>query len=328
MLKLVVDCMGGDNGASVVVSAIKNFLKNNQDTEIIAVGKSEELIDLNGLCEIVDAPDVVPMEAGALEVMRLKNSSMNVAIKTMKDRNCDAIISCGSTGGFLSSATINLKLIPGVERAALLAPFPTKIKGKKVVILDIGASNENKPSELVQFALMGSLYAKAVFGIKEPAVYLLSNGAEASKGSPTGKEAYKLLKEMDFPGFKGNVEAREALDGHADVIVTDGYSGNIFLKSSEGMAKMMAGFMSSMFKKNLWSKLGALHVLGGIKNIKETMDYKSTGGAMLLGVNGVVVKAHGSSDAYCFESALKVAKSLVVSNVNENIRKGLVDENR
>lgn len=324
MMNIIVDTLGSDLGSGPIVAAIKTFINKNSDINIIAVGNKEELSSLEGLCEIVHAPDVVPMEAGPLEVMRMKNSSMYVASSLMKERKADAIVSAGSTGGFLSCATLLLKTAPNVKRAALVAPFPTKIKGKKVVILDIGASNENSPEELVQFAFMGELYSKAIFGVEKPKIYLLSNGTEAGKGSPSGKQAYKLLQNKE--GFMGNIEARNALSGEADVIVTDGFTGNIFLKSSEGMAKMMSGMMKSAFKKNLWSKLGYLHVKKGINEMVETMDYKSTGGAMLLGINGVVVKAHGNSDEYSFGCALEVARKLALSNINQKISEGLSNE--
>lgn len=320
-MKLVVDTMGGDLGSGVIVEGILDFLKQNPNVEIIAVGRKEDLTALEGKCRIIHAPDIVPMEAGALEVMRLRNSSMMVALKLLKDEQLDGIISCGSTGGFLAASTITLKLITGVKRAALVAPFPTYIKGKKVVILDIGANNENSPEELHQFAVMGRLYSQSVFGVKEPQVFLLSNGTEEGKGSPEVKEAQKLLK--DFPGYQGNIEARVALDGRADVIVTDGFTGNVFLKGTEGIAKFMSNLMKKAFKKNFWTKLGYLHVRKGIKEIAETMDYKSTGGAMLLGLNGVVVKAHGSSDAYSFKCALDVAKKLAENKVIDKIKEGM-----
>ena len=323
MLKLVVDTMGGDNGSSVIVAAIKDFLKENNDVEITAVGKKEELVDLEGLCRIEDARDVVPMDAGAFEVMHAKNSSMMVALRLLKEEKYDGVLSCGSTGGFLSASTLTLKMIPGVKRAALVTAFPTKIKGKKVVILDIGANNENSPEELVQFATIGRLYCQSVYGIEQPAVYLLNNGTEEEKGAPEVKEAHRLLKESNFPNFKGNIEARNALSGEADVIVTDGYTGNIFLKGCEGIAKMFSGFIKGMFKKNLWTKIGYLHVKGGVKEMTETMDYKSVGGAMLLGINGVVVKAHGNSDAYSFKCALRVAYKLAKANVVDKIKEGL-----
>lgn len=322
-MKIVVDAMGGDLGSGIVVVAIKEFLLAHPDIKITAVGKKEELSSLEDQCEIIDARDIVPMEAGALEVMRMKNSSMYKAVNLLKEGDYDAVVSCGSTGGFLSTSTLLLKTIPGVHRAALVSPFPTAIKGKKVVVLDIGASNENSSEELLQFGLMGKLYSENVLNVKEPKTYLLSNGSEPLKGSPEGKEAYKLFTETNFPGFKGNIEARNALSGEADVIVTDGYTGNIFLKGLEGVAKLMGGLVSNAFKRNLWSKLGYLHVRKGMKELKETMDYKSTGGAMLLGINGVVVKAHGSSDAYSFKCALEVAFKLANSHIVEKIKEGL-----
>ena len=310
-MKIAVDAMGGDNGSKPIIEAIKEFKKENQDVEIVVFGKEEELFELSSIARIVDAPDVVPMEAGALEVVRMKNSSMCKAITTMKEEQYDAVVSCGSTGGFLSAATIILKLIPGVKRAALVTAFPTKIKDKKVVVLDVGANNENSPEELVQFAYMGKAYSQALFKTKTPRTYLLSNGAEAHKGSPLVKETHQLLLSNNFEGFMGNMEARDVLNGDADVIVADGFTGNVLLKGMEGVAKMMSGMIKANFKKNLWTKLGYLHVRKGFKDMSETMDYKSVGGAMLLGINGIVVKAHGNSDAYSFKSALNVAKEMV-----------------
>ena len=325
-MKIAIDAMGGDNGSKPIVEAIKEFKKDYPDVELVAFGKKEELKGVSSICEIVEAPDIVPMEAGALEVIRMKNSSMCKAISTMKEQGYDAVVSAGSTGGFLSAATIILKTIPGVKRSALVTAFPTKIKGKKVVVLDVGANNENSAEELLQFAHMGKAYNKALFDIKEPKTYLLSNGAEDHKGSPLVKEAHQLLKDNNFPGFMGNMEARDVLSGEADIIVTDGFSGNVLLKGMEGIAKMMSGMIKANFKKNLWTKLGYLHVRKGFKDMSETMDYKSTGGAMLLGINGVVIKAHGNSDAYSFKNALRVAYLMVTSNVVNQIKESLTNE--
>ena len=323
MKTIVVDMMGCDLGTKATVPGVIDFLKRNNDIKIIAVGRKDELSELEGLCEIIDTPDVVPMDAGAFEVMRMRKSSMIVAISTMIERGADAVVSAGSTGGFLTAATIKLKLIPGVERAALVSPFPTKIKEKKVTVLDIGANNENTPEQLAQFAVLGRVYSQKLFGIEEPKVYLLSNGAEEEKGSPEIKAAHQLLKERNFKGFMGNVEGRDALDGKADVIVTGGFAGNIFLKSVEGVASMMSGMMKTAFKRNLFSKLGYLFVRKGIKEMKETMDYKSVGGAMLLGVNGVVVKGHGSSDAYSFRCTLELARRMAIAEIVNNMKEGL-----
>ena len=325
-MKIAVDAMGGDNGSKPIVEAIKEFLQENKDVEIVAFGKEEELQEISSICRVVNAPDIVPMEAGALEVLRMKNSSMCKAVSTMKEEGFDAVISAGSTGGFLSAATLILKTIPGVKRSCLVTCFPTKIKGKKVVVLDVGANNENNAEELVQFAYMGKAYNQALFGTKEPKTYLLSNGAEEHKGSPLVKEAHKLLKEANFEGFQGNMEARDVLNGDADIIVADGFSGNVMLKGMEGIAKMMSGMIKNNFKKNLWTKLGYLHVRKGFKDMSETMDYKSTGGAMLLGINGVVVKAHGNSDAYSFKSALRVAKQMVDFQVVNKIKESFKNE--
>lgn len=320
MIKIVVDAMGGDAGSKVIVDAINSFSEKHNDVNFVVVGKKEELSDVKGH-EIVDARDVIPMEAGALEVMRSKESSMYKAVNICKNENGNAVISCGSTGGFLSTSTLLFKNIEGVKRSCLVAPFPTKIKNKKVVILDVGANNENSAVELVQFAKMGRLYSQKVYGVTSPKVYLLSNGSEEGKGAPIVKEAYKLLKDGNFEGFMGNIEARDALSGEADVIVCDGFTGNVFLKASEGVAKLMSTMIKAAFKKNLWSMLGYLHVKKGMKEMSETMDYKSTGGALLLGVNNVTVKAHGNSDAYAFECAINVAYSLARANIVEEIKK-------
>ena len=242
MLKMVVDTMGGDNGSKVVVTAIKNFLKKNNDVEIIAVGKKQELQELEGICEIIDAPDVVPMTAGALDVLRMKNSSMMIALNLIKQGRGDGIVSCGSTGGFLASSTIILKMIPGVKRAAIVTAFPLQKRHNYLTLLDCGANLENSSEELVQFAWMGRLYSQIVVGVSEPNVYLLSNGGEDEKGLSTIKVANKMLRESKFPNFVGNIEAREAiLDPNVDVLVANGFDGNVFLKTMGEYPRRMAG---------------------------------------------------------------------------------------
>lgn len=324
MITIAVDTMGGDNGSKIVVSAIKNLLKMFDDVKVIAVGKQEELTDLEGLCEIVDARDVVPMTAGALDVLRMRGSSMVKAINLVREGKADAVVSCGSTGGFLAASTICLKMIKGVKRAALVTGFPVREKGKYLTVLDCGANNENSAEELVQFALMGRLYSKAAGGYDDPRVYLLSNGAEDEKGAPEVKEANRLLRESNFPNFCGNIEAREAiLDQDVHVVVAPGFSGNIFLKGVEGTAKYVSGLMKEGFKKNILTMIGALFAKKGIDDMKKRMDYKAVGGALLLGVNGVVVKGHGNSDAYSFTNALRVAYKMVKDDVVNNIKEGI-----
>ena len=326
MARLIVDAMGGDNGSKAVVEALLNYLEKKPETRFTVVGKKEELTALEGKAEIVDARDIVPMEAGALEAMRMKDSSMYKAIALYKEGGYDGIASCGSTGAFLSLATLILKTIPGIKRAALVAPFPTKVKGKYVIVLDAGASNENSPEEMAQFAVMGRYYYQAVYDKEEPNVYLLSNGSEEHKGSPNGQAAFKLIKGMNLPGFKGNLEARYVCAGEADVVVADGYTGNIFVKSSEGMAKIVGSMIKSTFKKNFITKLGYLFVRKGMKEMTATMDYRSTGGALFLGINGNVMKIHGNADAYCFESGITCLDKLVEGNVVNKIKESLKNE--
>lgn len=322
MIKLAVDAMGSDNGSPIVVEAIKKFHEEYKDVEFYVCGKKEELSELSSFCKIIDAQDVMKMEDGALEVMRKRETSMLKAVDLVANGTCDGVVGAGSTGAFLTAATIKLKLIPGVLRAALLTTFPT-VDGKGVVITDIGANNENTPEHLEQFAHIGAVYAKCVRKVANPKVFLLSNGAEEKKGSPLVKEAHQLLKNSKADYFKGNLEARYALTGEADVVITNGFDGNIFLKSTEGVAKMMSALMKSAFKKNIFTKIGYLFAKSGIDEMVKTMDYKQYGGAMLVGVNGVVVKGHGSSDARAFYHAIRVTKEMVESGVVASLKEAM-----
>ena len=326
MITLVVDMMGSDKGPSELLDGVKEFLndENFNDASLVLVGRQEELAEAKDLprVEIIDARDIMPMEAGAFEALRSKNSSMFKAMTLLKEKNYDAIVSAGSTGAFISLATVKMKMIQGVERAALVSPFPSKV-GKQVTVLDIGANNENNAYQIFQFAQMGKIYSESVLNVEKPNIYLLSNGAEEKKGSPEIKEAHILIKESGLEGFKGNIEGRDALKGDVDVLVTGGYAGNVFLKTNEGMASIMSSMMKDAFNRNIFSKLGYLLVRKGFKEMKEKMNYKSFGGAMLLGINGVAVKAHGSSDAYSFYCALKVAYKMSKIDIVNKIANGV-----
>lgn len=314
MVKIAVDVMGMDKGSKVAVEAIIEFLNIYKDVEIVAFGKEEELKELKGKCKIVHCDDVMDMEDGALAILRKKQTSMIKAIDYTREYDFDGVISGGSTGAFLTASTIYLKLMEGVERAALLSPFPT-VKDKNVIVLDIGANSENTPAHLLEFAKMGRIFSKVFNNLEKPDIYLLSNGAEEKKGSELVKEAHKLIKESNLEGFKGNIEARYALSGDADVIVAGGFDGNILLKSCEGTAKAMASMLKVGFKKNIFTKIGYLFAKKGVDYVKDKMDYKKYGGAMLVGVNKVVVKAHGSSDEVAFFSALNVCYDLIKKDI-------------
>ena len=314
MVKIAVDVMGMDKGSKVAVDAILHFLDLYKDVELTVFGKEEELALLNGKCNIVNCDEVMGMEDGALAILRKKETSMIKAVEYAKNEGVDGVVSGGSTGAFLTASTINLKLIEGIQRAALVSPFPT-VKDKNVIVLDIGANSENTPAHLLEFAKMGKIFAKAFNNLENPDIYLLSNGAEEKKGSDLVKEAHKLIKESNLEGFKGNIEARYALSGDADVIVCGGFDGNILLKSCEGTAKAMSQMLKEGFKKNIFTKIGYLFAKSGVDYVREKMNYKQYGGAMLVGVNKVVVKAHGSSDELCFFSALKVCYDLIKKDV-------------
>ena len=277
---------------------------------------------MEGLTSIVDCSDVMGMEDGALQIMRKKETSMIKAIESAKNSDIDGVVSAGSTGAFLTASTIYLKLIEGVQRAALVSPFPTGGE-KSVIILDIGANNENTAEHLVEFAKMGRVFSKVYNDVESPRLYLLSNGAEEKKGSPIVKEAHQLLKNSNFEGFKGNMEARYVLSGEADVVVCDGFSGNIVLKGSEGTAKLFSNLLKQSFKKNIFTKIGYLLAKSGIDDLKKKMDYKTYGGAMLLGVNKVVVKGHGSSDARSFYHAIRVTYELIKKDMISKIKEEL-----
>lgn len=322
MIKIAVDAMGSDKGSSIVVEAVKKFLSDYKDVELTVYGKQEELSELVDLVKIVDCKDVMGMEDGALQIMRKKETSMIKAIEGAKNDDLDGVVSAGSTGAFLTAATIYLKLIDGLQRAALVSPFPTDGE-KSVIILDIGANNENTPEHLVEFAKMGRVFSKVYNDVETPRVYLLSNGAEEKKGSPVVKEAHQLLKNSNFEGFKGNMEARYILSGEADVVVCNGFDGNVVLKGTEGTAKLMTSLLKKAFKKNIFTKIGYLFARSGIKDMQEKMDYKSYGGAMLLGVNKVVVKGHGSSDARAFYHAIRVTYELIKKDMITKIKEEL-----
>lgn len=343
MIKIAIDAMGSDKGSSIVVAAVKKFVAEHKDVELHVVGKKEELKELETIAKVVDANEVMGMEDGALEVMRRKETSMMKAIDLVA-AGANAVVSAGGTAALLTGATVKLKMINNVQRAALVAPFPTE-NGRTVAILDIGANNENSPEHLVQFAKMGAIFARKVgyiepqddcgceiddkhclcYTTKESRIYLLSNGSEDKKGSPVSKKAFELLKQETKLNFKGNIEARYVLTGRADVVVAEGFAGNILLKAIEGTASMMNNQIKTAFKKNFLTKMGYLLAKKGFEQMKQNLDYKKHGGAMLLGINGIVVKAHGSSDDYAFYNAIRVAYEMVKIDVVKLIKDEMVN---
>lgn len=324
-MKFVIDMMGGDNGLKATIGATKEFIKRHKDVEFFLIGDLNALSEFNNQTNVhlVESKTVLKMDVDPLTALREKDSSLMVGIDAYLKNGCDALISAGSTGALLSAAIFKIKRIEGITRPCLVTSFPTIKKDKKFVVCDLGANNANTKEELVQFAIMGSIFYSILYHSNNPEVYLLSNGTEEEKGSPLGKEAYPLLKECESINFKGNIEARDPLFGDIDVLVADGYSGNIYLKAVEGTAKAMSSMLKTAFKRNVFSMIGYLFSKKGIEEMKQKMDYKNVGGALLMGVNGVVIKAHGSSDVQSFLSALENGYKLVSVDIVNKFKEEL-----
>ncbi len=324
-MKIVIDMMGSDLGPSGLIKAIDEFSKKHEDVIFYLVGKVNEFSEFNNRknFSLINANDVITMDDNPLLAIKRKDSSMIKAIQTYKDEKADILISAGSTGAYLTAATFLIGRIKGIKRPGLVTPFPTMIKNKQVVLLDIGANNVNFKDELVQFAYMGKIYAKYICKIENPNTYLLSNGTEDHKGTETIQQTNKYLREINFENFKGNIEARDVLNGEADVVVTDGFSGNLFLKTCEGVFGIVSKLLKTGFKKNIKTKVGYLLSKSVIDNIKDTFNYKTTGGAMLLGIDGYVIKAHGNSDFEGFSGALNVAYNMKINEINKKIKQEL-----
>lgn len=325
-MRIIIDAMGGDNAPDEIVLGALRAAKE-YGTEIVLVGRGEDILrgmKANGLdnlpqgVEIANAEDMVDMHVDPTQVVQQhRNSSMVVGLKMLADGAGDAMISAGNTGALLTAGTLLVKRIRGIRRAAFAPLFPTR-----TVLIDAGANTECTPEFLMQFGCMGSLYAQKALGIERPRVALLNNGAEEEKGDELHKNAYVLLKKADENGlihFTGNIEGRDVLTG-ADVIVADGFSGNVLLKSIEGTASYMAHMMKDMFKRNFLSKIGYLFCKKGANEIRKTMDYREIGGSMLVGLNKPVIKAHGSSDELAIMGAVKQAMTAVESGFCEEIR--------
>ena len=334
-MKIILDAMGGDHAPEApVLGAIQ--AAQDFDARITLVGRGEEILDVmrkNGIAdlpegvEIANAEEVVDMhDDPARVIQRKKNSSMVVGLRMLADGDGDAFISAGSTGALLSGATLIVKRVKGIRRAAMGPSMPNKAGGKTVIV-DCGANAECTPEFLLQFGLIGSLHAKKSLQIANPRVGLLNIGSEDSKGTPLQKEAYTLLKDASDRGilnFIGNVEGRDVLQGGVDVVVCDGFSGNVLLKSIEGTALFMGSLMKNkIFKRNVLSKIGYLFCKKGVGEVVKMMDYREIGGTQFLGIKKPVIKAHGSSDALAFRNAVRQAKEAVVGNIAEELEQGL-----
>ena len=336
-MKIIVDAMGGDNAPQAPVlgalDAVKKFgaqvVLVGRGEEILNVLKSKGISDLPEGVEIAHADDVVDMhDDPAAVVHKRKNSSMVVGLRLLAGGQGDAFLSAGSTGALLTGATLIVKRVKGMRRAAMCPAMPNKAGGKTLIV-DCGANAECTPEFLLQFGLVGSLYAQKNFGLEAPRVGLLNIGTEDSKGTPLQKEAYGLLKnaaEQGLINFIGNVEAREVLHGGVDVVVCDGFSGNVLLKSIEGTAMFMGSLMKhKIFKRNIFSMLGYLLCKPGVSEVMGMMDYREVGGTQFLGIRKPVIKAHGSSDELAFCNGIRQAMAAASQDFTAQLEQNLKD---
>ena len=334
-MRIILDAMGGDLAPNApvmgAIQAAKDF-----GVEITLVGRGEAILEVlrqNGLetlpqgVEVANADDVVDMHDDPARVIRQKpNSSMVLGLKMLSDSQGDAFVSAGSTGALLTGATLLVKRVKGIRRAAMSPAIPNK-KGGKTLIVDCGANAECTPEFLLQFGLVGSLYAKKSLGVENPRVGLLNIGTEDTKGTPLQKQALALLTEADQQGllnFVGNVEARDVPLGEVDVVVCDGFSGNVLLKSIEGTAMFMGSLMKhKIFKRNIFSMLGYLLCKPGVNEVMSMLDYQSIGGTPFLGIRKPVIKAHGSSSALAFRNAVYQAIEAAKGDISADLEAAL-----
>ena len=316
-MKIIIDMYGGDNAPKAPILGAAMAAKE-LGVDIVAVGNEAEMRKIceeNGVSgfEFIDAPLVMPVCAEPTEVMKsYKESSLAVGLRALAEGRGDAYVSAGSTGAIVVGATLIVKRIKGIKRAALASVIPGL--DRSYMLLDLGANVECRPEMLCQFASMGSIYMNKVEGVPNPEVGLINIGAEESKGGELQKEAYKLLKESDL-NFIGNVEPRDLPKGICDVAVADGWTGNIVLKLTEGLVSAFGKKLKGVMMSSLLTKLGALTMKGALTDFKKSMDYTERGGAPLLGIAKPVIKAHGSSDPKAFMNAVRQAKAFYEQDV-------------
>ena len=325
-MKIIIDAMGGDNAPEAIVKG-SLLARDRLGLDLVLVGQKEKIEacigehSRDGL-EIVDAREIVTMEDDPSKACRSKkDSSMTVALNLLKDGRGDAVVSAGSTGALLTGATLIVKRIKGIRRAAMAPVLPSAENG--IILIDCGANAECTPEYLLQFAYMGSFYAKKLMGLDNPRVGLLNIGTEETKGGELQHGSFALLKEADEAGrlnFVGNVEASTMLLGGVDVVVADGFSGNIALKTAEGVAKWLFGELKGVFMSSTKNKLAAAVIKKDVKGIAKRIDPNEVGGTAFLGISKPVIKAHGSSGDEAFFAAIRQASQVAESGIVDDIR--------
>ena len=315
MVKIAVDMMGGDDAPGIVLDAVKKAVEDFKDLEIILFGDesqynlSHERIEFRHCTEKIEMEDE-PVRA----IKRKKDSSMVKMAEAVKSGEADGCVSAGNTGALMSAGLFIVGRIKGVARPALVVTLPTT-DGKGFVFLDVGAKADAKAEHLLQYAQLGNIYAQKIRGIQNPSVSLLNIGTEAAKGNSLTKKAYDLFEKNQSFNFTGNIEAKTLMDGNVDVVVTDGYTGNMVLKNLEGTAKSIGKMLKETIMSSFKNKLAGAVLKKDLETFAKKMDYSEYGGSVLLGLDGTVVKAHGSSNAKAFYSAIRQAKIAGEENI-------------
>ena len=326
MKKIAVDAMGGDHAPQALVEGVNQAIQDFKDIEVILYGdeaKIKQYLTATERVSIVHTDEKINSDDEPTRaIRRKKQASMVLAAHAVKNGEADAMLSAGNTGALLASGYFIVGRIKVIDRPGLMSTLPT-LDGKGYDMLDLGANAENTPTHLHQYAIMGAYYAENVRGIKRPRIGLLNNGTEESKGDPLRKETYQLLAADPSLNFVGNVEARDLMDGVADVVVTDGFTGNAVLKTMEGTALGLFRQLKTVLSSGgLKAKIGAFLLKNDLRGLKKTLDYSDVGGAVLFGLQAPVVKTHGSSDAKAVYSTIRQIRTMLETDV---IRKSVVE---
>ncbi len=327
-MKIAMDAMGGDHAPKEVILGINKAAQDFSDTEFILYGDKEQIVKYlqpNEQVTIVHTDEMIsPTDEPVRAVRRKKEASMVKMAQAVADGEADACISAGNTGALMTAGLFIVGRIKGIERPALAPTLPT-LDGKGFLMLDLGANADAKPEHLLQYAFMGEIYAEKVRKIEKPRVALLNIGSEANKGNELTKKTYGLLEESNV-NFVGNIEARELLEGHADVVVTDGFTGNVVLKAIEGTAASLFSMLKSTFTSSFKNKLAAGLIKSDLVELKNLMDYSEYGGAALFGLQAPVVKAHGSSNSNAVYHAIRQTREIVMNDVAETIKSAVAEQ--
>ncbi|MFW5788149.1 MAG: phosphate acyltransferase PlsX [Halanaerobiales bacterium] len=325
-MNIAVDVMGGDNAPGAIIEGAASAAREFNNIKLILIGQqdliTEELNKYNPICkkmEVVNADQVIGMhEAPSRALRKKKKSSIYIGSKMVKDKQADAFISAGNTGAVMASGLLNIGRLPGIKRPSIATIFPSE--SGKTLVLDSGANVDSKPENLLQFSLMGQLYAQRLLGKKNPRIGLLSIGEEKKKGNQLTSSTYELMEnEARITNFIGNVEGRDIFNGTCDIIICDGFIGNIVLKTTEGVASFLLDLFKDAFTENILTKIGTFLLKSQLEDIKKTVDYRHYGGAPLLGVKGVVIISHGNSDAIAIHNAISVAQQTIEKEVVKDI---------